>query len=186
LGIKTTPTDNLTLNFTLHNSDIKDYQTNVQSAELGVNRGYIANAEKVNVKGIEFDGNIRANEYFSFYGAAAYTDAKYIRFTNAPLPLEETGLTENGVQVAFKDISGGVLPGVSKWAGSLGGEFATAAKYIDKNTKFFIALDGSFRSSFSSSPSPSAYLNIDGYTLFNARVGFKAPYGISAYVWGRN
>ncbi len=186
LGIKTTPTDNLTLNFTLHNSDIKDYQTNVQSAELGVNRGYIANAEKVNVKGIEFDGNIKVNQYFSFYGAAAYTDAKYVRFTNAPLPLEETGLTVDGVQVAFKDISGGVLPGVSKWAGSIGGEFAVAAKSVGKDVKFFIALDDSFRSSFSSSSSPSTYLNIDGYTILNARTGFKAPYGLSGYIWSRN
>ncbi|TCK80790.1 TonB-dependent receptor [Albibacterium bauzanense] len=186
LGIKTTPTDNLTLNLTFHNSDIKDYQTNVQSAELGVNRGYIANAEKVNVKGIEFDANIRVNEYFSFYGAAAYTDAKYVKFTNAPLPLEETGLTVDGVQVAFKDISGGVLPGVSKWAGSIGGEFAIAAKSIGKDVKFFIALDDSFRSSFSSSSSPSTYLNIDGYTVLNARAGFKAPYGLSGYIWSRN
>ena len=29
-----------------HNSDIKDYQTNVQSPEIGVNRGYLANAEE--------------------------------------------------------------------------------------------------------------------------------------------
>jgi iron complex outermembrane receptor protein len=186
LGIKTTPVDNLTLNLTFHSSDIKDYQTNVQSAELGVNRGYIANAEKVNVKGFEFDGNIKVNEYFSFYGAVAYTDAKYVRFTNAPLPLEETGLTVDGVQVAFKDISGGALPGVSKWAGSIGGEFAIAAKTIGKDVKFFIALDDSFRSSFSSSPSPSSYLNIDGYTVLNARTGFRAPYGVSAYVWSRN
>ncbi len=186
IGVKTTPIDNLTLNVTFHNSDIKNYQTNVQSPELGVNRGYIANAEKVNVNGIEIDANIKANQNFSFYAAAAYTDAKYVRFTNAPLPLEETGLTVNGVQVAFKDISGGALPGVSKWAGSIGGEFATAAKSVGKDTKFFVALDGSFRSSFSSSPSPSKYRNIDGYSLLNARAGFKAPYGISGYVWGRN
>jgi len=186
LGIKTSLIDNLTLNLTFHNSDIKDYQTNVQSAELGVNRGYIANAEKVNVKGVELDATIRANEYFSFYAAGAYTDAKYVRFTNAPLPLEETGLTVDGVQVAFKDISGGALPGVSKWAGSLGGEFAIAAKSIGKDVKFFIALDDSFRSSFSSSPSPSAYLNIDGYTVLNAQTGFKAPYGLSGYIWSRN
>ncbi|RCH55779.1 TonB-dependent receptor [Mucilaginibacter hurinus] len=186
-GIKTTPLDNLILNLTLHNSDIKNYQTNVQSPELGVNRGYIANADKVNVKGAEIDVNYRANQNFSLYGAAAYTDAKYVKFTNAPLPLEETGATNDAKQqVAFKDISGGRLPGISKWAGSLGGEYATDAKYINKVTKFFIALDGTARSSFSSSPSPSAYLNIDGYVLLNARAGFKAPYGISAFIWSRN
>jgi iron complex outermembrane receptor protein len=130
---------------------------------------------------------LKVNQNFSFYGSAAYTDAKYVKFTNAPLPLEETGLTNaDKQQVAFKDISGGRLPGVSKWAGSLGGEFATAAKSLGKETKFFVAVDGSFRSEFSSSPSPSAFLNIKGYGLLNARAGFKAPHGVSGYVWARN
>ena len=186
LGIKSTPANNFTLNLTFHNSDIRDYQTNVQSPQLGVNRGYIANAEKVNVHGLELDASIKANQHFSFNGAAAYTDAKYIRFTNAPLPLEETGLTVNGVQVAFKDISGGDLPGISKWAGSLGGEYNTSAKFFKKDAKFFTAIDGYYRSSFSSSPSPSAYLNIDGYILLNARIGYKAKNGLSAYLWNRN
>ncbi len=186
VGIKTTPIDNFTLNLTLHNTDIKNYQTNVQSPELGVNRGYIANAEKVNVKGAELDANIRANKHFSFYGAVAYTDAKYVKFTNAPLPLEETGASKDGVQVAFKDISGGELPGISKWAGSLGGEFTTPTAFLGKAGKFFTALDGYYRSSFSSSPSPSAYLNIEGYTLVNGRLGFRSNNGFSVFVWGRN
>lgn len=186
LGIKTTATDNFFLNLTLFNTDINDYQANVQSAQLGVNRGYIANAEKVNVKGVEIDANIKAGQRFSFYGNAAYTDAKYEKFTNAPLPLEETGLSENGVQKSFKDISGGKLPGISKWAGSLGGEFTTPAVLFGKASKFFIALDGFYRSSFSSSSSPSAYLNIDGYALFNGRLGFRTTSGFSVFIWGRN
>jgi len=186
VGIKTTPTDNFTLNLTLHNTDIKNYQTNVQSPELGVNRGYIANAEKVNVKGVELDANIKANQHFSFYGAVAYTDAKYVTFTNAPLPLEETGASKDGVQVAFKDISGGELPGISKWAGSLGGEFNTPTAFLGKAGKFFLGLDSYYRSSFSSSPSPSAYLNIEGYTLINGRLGFRSNNGLSVFIWGRN
>jgi iron complex outermembrane receptor protein len=186
IGIKATPTDNFLFNVTYHNSDIKDYQTNVQAAELGVNRGYIANADKVSVKGVELDANLKANNHFSFYGALAYTDGKYIKFTNAPLPLEETGATKDGVQVAFKEVSGGVLPGVSKWAGSLGGEFTVPAAFLGDAKKFFVAIDGFYRSSFSSSPSPSAYLNIDGYTLVNGRIGFKATRGLSVYAWGRN
>jgi len=186
LGIKTTPIDNFLLNLTLHNTAIKNYQTNVQSAELGVNRGYIANAEEVNVKGLEIDASIKANPHFSFNGALAYTDARYVRFTNAPLPLEETGRVENGVQKAFKDISGGQLPGISKWAGSLGAEFTTPAAFLGKAGKFFLASDIYYRSSFSSSPSPSAYLNIDGYTLVNGRLGFRTVNGLSAFIWARN
>jgi iron complex outermembrane receptor protein len=185
-GIKTTPIDNFTLNLVLHNTDIKNYQTNVQSPELGVNRGYIANAEKVYVRGAELDANIKASSHFSFYASVAYTEGKYDKFTNAPLPLEETGLTVDGQQVAFKDISGGDLPGISKWATSAGGEFSTPASFLRQPGTFFLALDTYYRSEFSSSPSPSQYLNIDGYALLNARLGFRVTTGTSFFIWGRN
>lgn len=185
-GIKTTPVDGFIVNLTFHHSDIEDYQTNVQAAELGVNRGYIANAGRVRVNGLELDLNYRVNRNFSFFSALAYTSGKYVRFTNAPLPLEETGQVIDGVQMAFKDISGGVLPGISKWSGSLGGEYNTPAAFLGKPGRFFVALDGFFRSSFSSSPSPSAYLNVDGYALVNGRLGFRSNLGLTAFIWSRN
>lgn len=181
IGVKTRPTANTTLNLVFHNSDIRDYQTQVQTPEPGVNRGYLANAEKVRVRGVEVDGNVRFSNTLSFYGSVAYTDAKYITFTNAPVPLEETG----GEQ-AFKDISGGALPGVSKWAGSVGGEVSGAGKFLAQDGRYFFAADTYYRSSFSSSPSPSQYLNIDGYALANARVGFRASNGTSVFIWSRN
>ncbi len=186
IGLKTSPVENSTLNLTFHHTDIDDYQTNVQSPELGVNRGYIANAEKVRVFGVELDGNIKVNNNFSFYTALAYTEGKYVSFKNAPLPLEETGQTIDGVQVAFKDVSGGDLPGLSRWAASLGGEYTRPAKFLSKAGHFFIALDSYYRSGFSSSPSPSAYLNIDGYTLLNARAGIRVLTGTSIFIWSRN
>ncbi len=181
IGVKTSPTPRSTLNIAVHNTDIKDFQTQVQTAEVGVNRGYLANAERVRVIGVELDGNIRLNEHLSINSALAYTDGKYISFKNAPVPLEETG-----AESAFKDISGGQLPGISKWAGSLGGEFTGTGKFLSQSGRYFLALDTYYRSSFSSSPSPSKYLNIDGYALLNGRVGFRASNGISILVWSRN
>ncbi|MCY7358489.1 MAG: TonB-dependent receptor, partial [Rudanella sp.] len=105
IGVKTSPTPRSILNIAVPNTDIKDFQTQVQTAEVGVNRGYLANAERVRVIGVELDGNIRLNEHLSVNGALAYTDGKYISFKNAPVPLEETG-----AESAFKDISGGQLP----------------------------------------------------------------------------
>jgi iron complex outermembrane receptor protein len=186
IGIKTNPIASLSVNLTFFNSDIKDYQTNVQSPEIGVNRGYLANAEKVNVKGFELDAYLKSGKHFSFSSALAYTDGKYVKFTNAPLPLEETGLIKDGKQVAFKDISGGVLSGISKWAASFSGEFFTPAAFLGKPGQFFAGMDGFGRSTFSSSPSPSAYLNIKGYVLFNGRLGFKSNNGFSAFIWGHN
>jgi iron complex outermembrane receptor protein len=181
-GIKTSPTPRSTLNLVVHHTDVKDFQTQVQTAEVGVNRGYLANAEEVRVVGVELDGNVRAGRNLSLYGAIAYTDGEYVSFKNAPVPLEETGATN-----AFKDISGGELPGISKWAGSLGGEvLSNPVKVLGQDSKVFFAFDTYYRSSFSSSPSPSKYLNIDGYMLANARVGFRAEDGLSFFVWARN
>lgn len=181
VGIKTTPSENSTLNFAVYNTDIKDFQTQVQTAEVGVNRGYLANAEKVRVRGAELDGNLFLGHILSLYGALSYTDGKYISFKNAPVPLEETG-----AESAFKDISGGKLPGISKWAGSLGGQIDLPSKFLTLGGNYFLALDSYFRSSFSSSPSPSQYLNVDGYVLLNARLGFQASQGVSFFVWSRN
>lgn len=181
-GVKTTPFKNVILNFVVHQTDIKDFQTQVQTAEVGVNRGYLANADKVRVWGFELDAGARLNEYVSFYANAAYTDGKYLSFPNAPVPLEETGATQS-----FKNISKGPLPGISKWVTSVGGELSSRkAKFFGKEGKYFFAADTYYRSSFSSSPSPSKYLNIDGYALLNARAGFRATEGISIFVWGRN
>jgi len=181
VGLKTRPSTGSILNLTLYNTDIKDFQTQVQTAEVGVNRGYLANAEKVRVRGAELDGSILVNTTLSLYGSLAYTDGQYISFKNAPVPLEETGGAS-----AYKDISGGELPGISKWAGSLGGEVGLPGHLIGLSGKYFLAADSYYRSSFSSSPSPSAYLNIDGYVLLNARLGFQTPQGIAFFVWSRN
>jgi iron complex outermembrane receptor protein len=180
-GVKTSPFKNSILNLTFFNTDIKDFQTNVQAAELGVNRGYLANADKVRVKGAELDASFKVNNHFSVYGAVTYTDGKYIKFTNAPLPLEETGSA-----ISFKDVSGTDLPGVSKWAGNLGGEYTKNAKFFGNLGKFFIALDGYARSEFSSSPSASKYLIVPGYAIFNGRLGFRVADGLSVHIWGRN
>lgn len=182
VGAKTNPSKNATFNIVFHHTSIEDYQTQVQSPEVGVNRGYLANAEKVRVYGVETDGNFRVSKHLWLYGNLAYTDAVYLKFTNAPVPLEETGATKS-----FKDISGGPLPGVSKWAGSVGGELTSnTRKAFGRTGKLFFALDGYARSGFSSSPSPSKYLNIPGYATFNTRFGFRADEGFSIFAWARN
>lgn len=181
IGVKTSPFKNSIFNLTFFNTDIKDFQTNVQAAELGVNRGYLANADKVRVRGAELDASFVINSHVTINGAATYTDGKYVKFTNAPLPLEETG-----APVAFKDVSGTELPGASRWAGSLGGELSDNARFFGNAGKIFFAADGYARSEFSSSPSASKYLVVQGYAIFNARLGFRASQGLSIQFWGRN
>ncbi|MRX40964.1 TonB-dependent receptor plug domain-containing protein [Flavobacterium sp. LC2016-23] len=181
VGVKTSPFKSSIFNLTFFNTDIKNFQTNVQAAELGVNRGYLANADKVRVRGVELDASFVVTEHLTVNGAATYTDGKYVKFTNAPLPLEETGAA-----VAFKDVSGTDLPGASRWAGSLGGELSDKARFFGNAGKVFVAVDSYARSEFSSSPSASKYLVVQGYAIFNARLGFRASQGLSVQFWGRN
>ncbi|WP_264536453.1 TonB-dependent receptor [Flavobacterium sp. N1736] len=181
LGVKTSPFKNSIFNLAFFQTDINDFQTNVQAAELGVNRGYLANADKVRVQGVELDASFVVSPNLTINGAATYTDGKYVKFTNAPLPLEETG-----APVSFKDVSGSALPGASRWAGSLGGELSDNAKFFGNSGKIFVAADSYARSEFSSSPSASKYLVVQGYAIFNARLGFRASQGLSVHFWGRN
>lgn len=181
VGVKTSPFRNSIFNVAAFRTDIKDFQTNVQAAELGVNRGYLANADKVRVQGVELDASFVVSSHLTINGAATYTDAIYEKFTNAPLPLEETG-----APVSFKDVSGTDLPGASRWAGSLGGELSDNARFFGNAGKVFLAIDSYARSEFSSSPSASKYLVVPGYAIFNARLGFRASQGLSVHFWGRN
>src|SRR5690606_32132523 len=126
--------------------------------------------------------SVGIKEFISFNGSLSYTEGIYKTFKNAPLPLEEVGS-----QVSFKDVSGGDLPGISKWAGSVGLELSTKGKFNgNEKGRYFIASDVYARSAFSSNPSPSQYLNVAGYALLNARIGFKAAEGLSFSIWARN
>jgi iron complex outermembrane receptor protein len=180
IGLKTEPRPGVTANFTAYDTRIRDFQTQVVNDQVGVLRGYLANADKVRVRGAEFDGSARVSSRLMFHGAVAYTDGIYVSFPDAPPPIEDTG----GPQV--KDISGSVLPGISKWALSVGGEYNHPATMFASPGSFFAAVDSSYRSSFSSSPSASRYMTVDGYGLLNGRVGFKWTNGWDLFVWSRN
>ena len=186
VGVKTNPFNNTLINFTVYNTDIKNYQTLVQSEDPTLNRGYLANAEKVCVRGAELDGRITVSKNLSFNGALSYTEGHYVSFKNAPLPLEETGLVVNTIKIYSKDISGAELPGISKWAGTLGGDLSREGQFFGNKGKFFVAIDSYSRSTFSSSATPSKYLVVKGYSIFNGRIGFRASEGLSVFVWGRN
>jgi iron complex outermembrane recepter protein len=179
-GVKTEPFRGVTANVAVYDTDIKDFQAQVVNASVGVLRGYLANAEKVRVRGVEFDGSASLGRRLSLYAAAAFTDGEYISFPDAPPPLEETG----GPQV--KDISGSLLPGISKSAVSFGGEFVERSHVLGRTGQFFAAFDTSYRSSFSSSASASKYLVVEGYSLLNLRLGFRAAEGWTLSAWSRN
>ena len=188
-----------TLNLAAYRTDIRDYQATVNNGQFGVLRGFLANAGKVRSQGIEADFSIRPGERFTAYASGAYTDAKYVRFVDAPCPPELSGGTTatagqtpsapgtpGGISPANCDISGQRLSGVSKWSFSFGAEGNVPATFLGQEGEVYLGYDGSYRSNFSSNPSPSAYTFVDGYSLSNFRLGFRTESGLNIFGWVRN
>jgi iron complex outermembrane receptor protein len=170
-----------TFNVAVFLSDISDYQATVVSGAVGVIRGYLANVPRVRSQGIEADLFVRPADTLDVYLNFAYTDAKYVSFPSAPPPLELSGGS-----VASVDASGGRLPGVSRHALSFGGEYRLPAQVLGRAGDWYLGLDGSYRSSFSSSPTPSRFQNVDAYIIANFRAGFRAANGWEVFGWVRN
>ena len=200
LGLKTQFLDRrATVNVAAFWTDIEDYQATVTNGQLGVLRGYLANAGKVRTRGIEVDSAFRPTSRFNLYANGAYTDAKYVKFVDAPCPPELSGGTTaaagqaasapgtaGGISPQNCDISGQVLPGISKWAFSYGAEYDVPLRIGRGNGQVYLGYDGSYRSKFSSNPSESLYTNIDGYALSNFRLGYKTGGDFNIFAWVRN
>lgn len=169
----------ITFNLAIYRTDVHDYQATVVNGQLGVLRGYLANVDLVRVQGVEADLRVEPTERLNLYANAAFTDARYIRFPDAPPPIELTG----GPQSV--DISGQRLPGVSKWSAAFGGQW-TVPVTANGDRRIYLGADITYRSSFSSNPTPSAYTNVDGYTISNFRLGYETDSGWNAFAWVRN
>ncbi|OAN55497.1 TonB-dependent receptor [Sphingobium sp. TCM1] len=197
IGLKTQFWDKrATLNLTGFWTEIEDYQAIVNNGQNSVLRGYLANADKVRVRGIEADFSIRPSDRVNAYVSGAYTDPKYRKFTNAPCPPELSGGNSGAtpgapgvpgaVSPAVCDISGQLLPGISKYSLSYGVEFNVPTALLGGEGQFYIGWDGSYRSTFSSNASRSVYMDIKGYSLNNLRLGFRNSDGLNVYGWVRN
>jgi iron complex outermembrane receptor protein len=200
LGLKTQFLDRrATLNLSAYWTEIGDYQATVTNGQLGVLRGYLANADKVRVRGIEGDFGFRPSDRLSVFANGAFTDHEYVKFTDAPCPPELAGGTAataanpasapgtpGGFSPANCNISGQWLPGISKWSFSYGGEYNLPATVLGQEGQVYFGADGNYRSKFSSNPSRSAYTDVKGYAITNARIGFRNDDGLNLFGWVRN
>lgn len=207
LGVKTQAWDRrITFNVSAYWTEINDFQASVSNGQLGTVRGYLANADKVRSRGVEADFSARPSDRLRLYANLAYTDATFVSFCDAPPPPELAGGSSTGIVVTgkctytgtvgapgtpgavsppFVDASGAVLPGVSKWAASWGAEYNVPGQLFAKDGEFYLGYDASYRSRWSSNPTPSIYTWVDGYSLHNFRLGFRTD-GFEVFGWVRN
>jgi len=189
----------LTFNLAGFWSDVFDYQATVTNGQLGVLRGYLANAGLVRVRGVEVEFSGRPASHLDFYFNGAFTDGRYVRFVDAPCPPELTGGTTaaagqtpspagtpGGISPANCNISGQWLPGISRWAASYGIEYEIPHRLFGLDGDVVLGFDGSVRSKFSSNASRSLYTDVNGYSLANFRLGYRAGNGWEVSLWLRN
>ncbi len=189
----------VTLNLSAFWDEISEYQATVTNSQANVIRGYLANADKIRVRGLEADLSARVSDRLNLYLNSAFTDHEYVEFPDAPCPPELSGGTTataanpaspagtpGGFSPPFCDISGQWLPGISKVALSYGFDYTLPAQLLGQPGAAYLGFDGSYRSKFSSNPSRSAYTDIEGYSLANLRLGYRTEKGWDVYAWVRN
>jgi iron complex outermembrane receptor protein len=183
IGLKSQLFDRkVTFNAAAFLTEIRDYQANVSEQIPGTTAAnqYIANIPKVRSKGLETDLSFSPSRWINLTASAAYTDAKYVSYANAP---QRPELSIPGT-VQVQDLSGVRLPGVSKFAYSLG---ADVAQPLDQTFEVYAHADYLHRSSFNATPTNSIYGNVPGYGLLNARIGLRTADGVYDFAfWARN
>ena len=181
LGIKTQWMERLlTANVAAYYTTVRDFQANVVDSGPGALRGYLANIEKVTVKGIEIDLATRPVMGVTTYAALSWTDGEYNSFRNGPCPIERIGTS-----TVACDLSGRELPGVSRWAGSAGAEYRRMGRLASLEGEYYASVDASYRSSYYSDASTSIYTRLPEQLVFNLRTGFKGD-NWDASFWVKN
>lgn len=160
----------LTFNTTLYLMNVQDYQQSLtvldpgQTAATGVPTFITTtgNVPKVQAKGVEIDSYYAGIPNTTLRLSAAYNDARYKDFTNAPQPVESGNLSTP------YDATGQTLAGAAKWTGNLGADYR-----LPLNAKYeaHTSVNAVFNSRFNSDASLSSYAWVGSTTLVDAAVG---------------
>ena len=182
LGIKTRLfNQRLFVNADVYETTVKDFQTNVVDSGPGTLHSYLANIEKVRVRGVELDAAFVVNEHFNGHLSSTWSEGKYVSYKNGPCPLELTGSATTAC-----DLSGKPLSALPKWIESIGGEFTQPLSFVSIQGQGFLQAEISSRSKTYGESSDSKYAIIDGYTVVHASVGFRQQGPWEVFFWARN
>lgn len=180
LGLKTTLLDGrVILNGNLFRTEIEDYQGTITTTTGSGTRSFLTNIGEVSLQGVEFEGSARISESLSASFAAAFNDARYDTYAEAPLPIE---YQYPGGPVSA-DLSGTRIPSAPKFTGQISLNYAQPVS--DRLVVFGYA-NQTWRSD-TALYTLSDHARQDGYGLTNIGLGIRAPDDKwSINVWARN
>lgn len=181
-GIKTVWLDGrFTANINFYNNTIKDYQGAQINPAAPLLGSVLANVGKVRLRGFEFETSARPAEGISLSFNAVYNDGKYLRYDNAPAPIEyQVGL---GGTAAVLSLTGYRIS-APKWVVQGGIDF-------DQPIGGGLALTAYGNTSYRTKAALLNPRSIHGwqnaYAVVNAGIGIKAEDDSwSVLLWSKN
>lgn len=182
-GIKTTWSGGrIIANLNLYNNTITDYQdARIDPANAGIG-SYLANVGKVRLRGFELETSVKPWRGISVDFNAAYNDAKYLHYDDAPAPLEYQAAL--GGAAATLSLTGYQLRGAPKWTVQGG---VNLDKPVGRDLRFTAYANTSWKSRQALINPRSIYGWQAAYAVVNAGFGIKAADDSwSATVWSKN
>jgi iron complex outermembrane receptor protein len=172
IGLKSQLFDRrLTLNLAGFWTDISNYQSAVTTiTNLGSSLQYLQNVGAVRSRGAEADSNFALTRRISLSANVSYTDAYYVHYQNAPVPVE----LSNNTALVSVDLSGQPIPGASKFAYSLGIDASQPVGTLgNQGLEIYGHADWGHRSSYLTQVTNSIYSRVPAYGLLTARIGLR-------------
>ena len=178
IGFKSTGwAGRLTLNADAFLTEVRDFQTNVVDTGPGALRGYLANIDRVRVRGLEWDSRFVWTPSLALRASGGWTDARYQSYHNGPCPIEAIAAS-----TTVCDLTGKGLAGIPHFTVSAGSELTHP---LSQGGLLFFNVDVLHRGSQYGDPSDSAYTVLPAYDVVNAQWGWRGS-RVECYLWVKN
>lgn len=166
----------LTLNFTVFDTKIENYQANMAIGVGNTATKFLANVGSMESKGAELEGQFKVTSNLNVKGLLAFNEAEYTSFHNSVCPVQATTLT--------CDLTGRQVAWAPKWTGNLALDYSRS---LIPGTTSYVVFDTFYRSSQNTTITLDPAAQIKGYALSNLRVGtLFLNNRLDAQIWAEN
>jgi iron complex outermembrane receptor protein len=171
LGIKTTLFDRrLNVEASVYDQTIEDFQAQISISTGGLVQFVFGNASELRVKGAQLNFSAAPARGLNLSGGVLYNDASYGQFiVPCNLPYTDGCTLLNGLPVI--DVQGRQLARAPQWKLVFSGEYTFA---LSGGLDGFVGGTANYRSEAPNSAQPDPNLDVDAYTLVDARLGVRS------------
>ncbi len=176
--------DRLTLNLNAFLAGVRGYQTSMfvpAGAGAGNYVEILTNAGDLRSRGLELDATARPARGLTVWANAAFNDARYQRYEDAPCPSERAFVPQGRCS-----LSGRQVAGTPRWTFNVGAEYR---RPVSPTTQHFVSAAYAWRSAQDGTLDGSVHSRIPAYGLLNLATGWKVARGNEVWsisLWLRN